>query len=241
MNYSFTTAIFFLLSIFQGFCQTVPSDNSGQIRVYDSYQPKNGSSFGEKNKISINPLGVMIGDYPLYYERMFGNTFSVEISAGVTYQNYMRTYTDLFGSSSNYSNSDLTKSYKLGSTYSISPKIYLNDDSFEGSYLALCYRHRLYIDEVTEYQGAILYNPIKESYKLNSFTFNYGYVFHLGKGFLLDYYVGIGLRTATISEASRNYALSGIFPYNSVYSFTTTTTKETTPTGMMGFKLAYSF
>lgn len=240
MKHSFTIIFFILFSI-QSFCQTVPSDNSGQIKVYDSYQPKNGTSFGEKNKISINPLGVAIGDYPIYYERMFGNTFSIEIAAGVTYQNYIRAYSDFQGSSSNYNNSDLTKSYQLGNTYSISPKVYLNDDSFEGSYLALCYRHRLYKDQVTAYQGVPLTEPMKESFKLNSFTFNYGYVYHLGKGFMMDYYIGIGLRAITASEVAGNYVTSVIYPYNSVYTFTTGERKETTPTGMMGLKISYAF
>lgn len=240
MKHLFSIIIIFTTTYFQGVGQTV-TENPGQIKVYDSYQPKKGASFGEKNKISINPLGVLIGDYPLYYERMFGNTFSIEIAAGVTYQNYMRAYTDFQSSSSNYSNSELTKSYQLGSTYSISPKVYLNDDSFEGSYLALCYRHRLYKDEVIAYQGTPLSDPMKESFKLNSFTFNYGYVFHLGKGFMMDYYIGVGLRTITASEASANYNVSGTYPYNTVYTFATELRKETTPTGMMGLKISYAF
>lgn len=228
--------LFFITIYIHGFSQTV---QEGQIKVYDSYQPTKGASFGQKNKISINPLGVLIGDYPLYYERMFGNTFSVEVAVGVTYQNYMRSLLD-FGSS-NYNSSDMEKSYKLGSTYSISPKVYLNDDNFEGSYLALCYRHRLYNAEATAYQGVPLNTPMKEYYKLNAFTFNYGYVFHLGKGFLLDYYLGVGLSGNTTSEITVNYTNSNFYPYVSKTYFTTTETKKTTPTGMMGLKISYAF
>lgn len=234
MKQSFAIVLFFILTCFQGLCQTVPDNSSGQIKVYDSYQPKNGKSFGEKNKISINPLGVAIGDYPLYYERMFGSTFSVEIAAGVTYENYMRHYMN-FEMSSNYNNSDFTRTYELGNTYSISPKIYLEDDCFEGSYLALCYRHRLYKDEAIAYQGYAFSTPMKESYKLNSFTFNYGYVYHLGKGFKLDYYIGIGLRTVTKSEVVPDY-YSGV---GTIYKIENS--KNTYPTGMMGLKLGYAF
>jgi len=238
MKHSFTILLFFLLSFFQGYCQTVPSDNSGQIRVYDSYQPKNGSSFGEKNKISINPLGVAIGDYPLYYERLFGNVFSVEIGVGVTYQNYLRGFTDFQQSSTNYNNSTFTRSYQLGNTYSISPKVYLNDDCFEGSYLAFCYRHRLYKDEVTAYQTTPLNEPMKESYKINSFTFNYGYVYHLGKGFMLDYYIGIGARTVTASEVKEDY---NNYTFAQGYALFVENSKFSNLTGMMGLKLAYAF
>jgi hypothetical protein len=238
MKHSFIIVLFFILADFQGFCQTVPD---GQIKVYDSYQPKNGKSFGEKNKISINPLGVMIGDYPLYYERMFGNTFSVELAAGVTYENYIWTAVDFYGgTSSNYSNSDLTRSYKLGSTYSISPKVYLQDDCFEGSYLALCYRSRVYKDEVTEYQGTTFADPMKESFKLNSFTFNYGYMFHLGKGFMLDYYIGLGIRAVTESEFTSMYVTSNSYPYSG-YTYGIQEKKSTAPTGMMGLKIGYAF
>lgn len=240
MKCLFKIVLFFLLPLFQGFSQTVPSDNSGQIKVYDSYQPKKGTSFGAKNKISINPLGVVIGDYPLYYERLFGNTFAVEVAAGVTHQNYIRAYTDFQGPSVSYNNSDVTKSYQFGSTFSISPKIYLNDDCFEGSYLALCFRNRLYKDEVTAYQGVALNSPMQESYKINSYTFNYGYVFHLGKGFMLDYYVGIGLRSVTASEFTVTYNSFNLYPYNN-YRYSIEPQKVVNPTGMMGLKLGYTF
>jgi len=237
MKYSLVIVTFLILFNIQGFCQTVPD---GQIKVYDSYQPKKGKSVGEKNKISINPLGVIIGDYPLYYERMFGTTFSIELGAGVTYQNYTRPITDLYGNA-NYSSLDVTRSYQLGSTYSVSSKIYLEDDCFEGSYLALCYRNRVYKDEVTAYQGGVLATPMKESQRLNSFTFNYGYVFHLGKGIMLDYYVGIGLRTVTSSEFTSTYNSSSSYPYTSTYTYSTENKKTTNPTGMMGLKIGYAF
>jgi len=230
---------FFILSCAQVFCQTVPD---GQIRVYDSYQPKAGKSVAEKNKISINPLGVIIGDYPLYYERMFGNTFSLEVAAGVTYQNYLGNLFDFARAGiSSSSNTSFNRNYQLGTSYSISPKVYLSDDSFEGSYLAFCYRHRTYKDEVTEYSGSNIDPSMKEFNKISSLTFNYGYVFHLGKGFLLDYYVGIGLRTNNSSQVTENYTYSNTYPYNSVYTFNSVVTKKTMPTGMMGLKLSYSF
>jgi hypothetical protein len=230
MKQLFVIAVFFIFVCFQGFSQTVPD---GQVKVYDSYQPKNGKSFSEKNKISINPLGIGIGDYPLYYERMFGTTFSVEVGLGVTYENYIGNFIN-FMESRNYSNLDFERTYQLGSTYSISPKVYLEDDGFEGTYLAFCYRHRLYKDEATAYKGNIFNTPLKESFKLNSFTFNWGYVYHLGKGFMLDYYIGIGLRTVTKSEIVQDYS-------NGNNAFKIENSKRTYPTGMMGLKIGYAF
>lgn len=223
-----------ILLSYQSYAQTV---QEGQIKVYDSYQPTKGSSLGLKNKVSINPLGILIGDYPLYYERMFGNTFSVELGLGFTYENYMGNLTqDISGT-----NSDYTRNFKLGSTYSISPKVYLNDDDFEGSYLCVVYRHRMYNAEVVKYQEQDIDPAIKEYNKLNSFTFNYGYVYHLGKGFLLDYYIGIGVRTQTVSQAKVEYTQSNVYPYNYTYTYKTEKSKTTLPTGMWGIKLSYSF
>ena len=231
--------IFFTFIGFQCFSQTVPSTgNSGQIRVYDAYQPKNGSSYGAKNKISINPLGFFIGDYPLYYERMFGSVFSMEAGAGVTHENFLRKFTD-FQTSATYTGNEVTRTYQLGNTYSISPKIYLNDDCFEGSYLALYYRHRLYNSEVTAYEGNTI-NPVDEYARINSFTFNYGYVFHLGKNFMLEYYVGLGLRTSTVSQFTVNYTTTNTYPY-SAYVYSTEYSRQTLPTGVMGFKFGYAF
>jgi len=229
--------LFIILLSYQSYSQTVP-EGSGQIKVYDSYQPAPGSSTGEKNKISINPLGLLIGDYPLYYERMFGNTFSVELGVGLTYENYMGNLTNnLDGTGSDYH-----RNFKLGSTYSISPKIYLDDDNFEGSYLCVVYRHRMYNAEVVQYHDTKLDTPMKEYNKLNSFTFNYGYVMNLGKGFLMDYYIGVGVRTQTLSQVNAEYVGSSGYPnYVSTYSFTTEKSTRTLPTGMWGIKLSYSF
>ncbi|WP_018341706.1 hypothetical protein [Cytophaga aurantiaca] len=221
-----------VLFSYQSYSQTVPE---GQIKVYDSYQPAKGSSTGLKNKFSINPLGILIGDYPIYYERMFGNTFSVELAAGLTYENYVGNLTT-FGFFD--VDSEFKRNFKVGSTYSISPKVYLNDDNFEGSYLCVVYRHRMYNSEAIQYQGQDI-SGVKEYNKLNSFTFNYGYVYDLGKGFLLDYYLGIGVRTQTVSQAHAEP--SNVYPYTSSYVFTTEKTKKTLPSGMWGIKIAYSF
>ncbi len=225
--------IFFISLGFQCFSQTVPSTgNSGQIRVYDAYQPPNGSSLGTKNKISINPFSFLIGDYPLYYERMFGSAFSLELGAGVTHENFLRKFTD-FQSSANYPGDVVTRTYQLGSTYSISPKIYLDDDCFEGTYIALYYRHRLYNSKVSGYEGNPI-NPVDEYARINSFTFNMGYVLNLGKNFMLDYYVGLGIRTTTLSQFATDYSF-GNTVYYAEYS------KQTLPTGVMGLKLGYAF
>ncbi|ABG60843.1 hypothetical protein [Cytophaga hutchinsonii] len=238
----FNAILFLLISLFAS-SQTVP-ENNGQIKVYDSYQPSKGSSFGQKNKISINPLGVLIGDYPVYYERMFGSAFSVELAAGVTYENYLGNLMFYGMVDNNSSNSNFARSYKIGNTYSISPKVYLDGDEFEGSYLALCYRHRLYNNDVTGYAGnnaASFTDPVKESVKLNSFTFNYGYVFTLGKGFILDYYIGLGLRGSVVKQAVETSNISNTYPYATYYIYDTETTRKTSPTGMVGFKIGYTF
>lgn len=234
----FNAILFIAVSFYSAFSQSVP-DNGAQIKVYDSYQPSKGASFGQKNKISFNPLGLLIGDYPLYYERMFGNTFSVEIGVGVTYENYagnLFRYGVLDNSADGF-----TRSYTLGNTYSISPKVYFEDDEFEGSYLAFCYRHRMYKSDATEYAGTAFASPIKESAKLNSFTFNYGYVFTLGKGFILDYYLGLGLRFADIAEAQEIETSSNTYPYSTTTTYEAVHEKKVSPTGVMGFKLGYTF
>jgi hypothetical protein len=231
--------LFFILFCYASYAQTVP-DNPGQIKVYDSYQPSKGTQSLNRNKISINPLGVLIGDYPLYYERMFGNTFSLEVAAGLTYQNYIGNVLDF--SNNNSSVNDNSKSYKIGTTYSISPKVYLDDDGFEGSYLALCYRHRYYANDISNYQGATLPSVMHENKKINSFTFNYGYLFNIGKGFILDYYVGIGISTVTsstvVAEYNQNYSYTNP---NSTFLYQNKIQNKTLPTGMMGLKVSYEF
>lgn len=233
--------LFFIVFCSASYAQTVP-ENSGQIKVYDSYQPASSNFVMRKNKLSINPLGVLIGDYPLYYERMFGNTFSIEIAVGVTYQNYIENVIDLGRGNSNSYYED-EKSYKLGNTFSISPKVYLEDDGFEGSYLALCYRHRYYANDVLSYQGIKLPTLMSEYKRINSFTFNYGYLFYLGKNLILDYYLGIGIATVSdsyvVSESNPNHVYYD--PNSPRYFYKNENKSVTLPTGMMGLKFSYEF
>ena len=174
---------------------------------------------------------------------MFGNTFSIELAVGVTYQNYIGNIVDIGRANSN-SNSDDEKLYKLGRTFSISPKVYLQDDGFEGSYLALCYRHRYYADDAITYQGNPLPSAMGEYKKINSFTFNYGYLFYLGKNIILDYYVGIGINTISdsyvVSEYNQNY-YNGWPNTSPQYTYKNETKSRTLPTGMMGLKFSYEF
>ncbi|MGN6645324.1 MAG: hypothetical protein ACTHJT_02240, partial [Cytophaga sp.] len=154
-------------------------------------------------------------------------------------ENFLRRFTD-FQTSANYTSDEVTRTYQLGNTYSISPKIYLEDDCFEGSYLALYYRHRLYNSEVSAYEGTPIGTPVQEYARINSFTFNYGYVFHLGKNFMLDYYIGLGLRTSTVSQFEANYTPTNTYPYSTT-TYSAEYSKQTLPTGVMGFKFAYAF
>lgn len=225
--------VFFALSFsVQIFAQD--NSNSGQIRVYDSYQPTNGSTVSERNKISINPLNVLIGDYSIFYERMITDIFSIEASVGLTYTNYMRDFS-LFDS--DYQNSNINSESQMGITYSIAPKLYLNDDDFEGTYISLYFRSRTYnsIASSTDYSSVSL-APTEQYYRFNTGTFNFGHNYHLGNHVLLDCYVGVGLRFTTNNLIEESYSsTTGNTKYELVYS------QKTGPTGVCGMKVSYIF
>jgi hypothetical protein len=226
--------IFSLWLTTQVFAQDNPS--SGQIKVYDSYQPPNGSTQSVKNKVAINPLGVFIGDYSIFYERMLGKIFSIEGSIGVTYQNYFYENINMQIFDSYYTGEVISKP-KTGITYSIAPKLYLNDDDFEGTYIGMYIRSRTYNTTATgSTYGGSFSSPIEQYYRINTVTFNLGHNYHLGSNILLDYYGGIGMRFTTLSQVEEIYASGS---NNSTYELQTS--KKTTPTGVYGIKIAYIF
>jgi len=131
----------FIAFIHNAFSQTVKDSSSQRIMVYDSYVPsqKETEKPKLKNFFALNPLGLFVGDYPLYYERNVAGPFNIMVSGGVTSKNSIYDIMqngDLFGGNSNYDD-NFNRTSDLGYSYMIQPKIYLKERYFNGIYLGM--------------------------------------------------------------------------------------------------------
>lgn len=234
--------IFFFIP-FSMFGQTIQNKadttNTKRIIVYESYQgyKKEGSVL--RNCIVINPLGILVGDYPLFYERNVKGKFHVLLGAGVTYTNYIYNLTGMnsdFFSNTTFFDDGLKRESRLGYTLTIQPKIYVNDVDFEGLYFGLQYRYRNYNYVSDSYYDEPI-SMIKEYRNISDILFNIGYSYNLGSDIIFDYYVGFGVRTTQYQYA----AVTPIYNMNTTYQTDLHKEKKGSPTGTIGFRLGYAF
>jgi len=115
----------------------------------------------EKNIIKFAPLGFLTGTFPVYYEHVVSNFFSVQTGLGFTSRNYVRSFIQKTSQdASDNSNlninypwdpiepiSDLSeKSYnfqyrstKPGFMFSVQPRLYFENDAPDGVYMGVSY------------------------------------------------------------------------------------------------------
>jgi hypothetical protein len=232
---------------------------SQKITVYDSYVPSQKETEKPKlrNFFAINPLGLFVGDYPLYYERNIAGPFNIMVSGGVTSKNSLYDIMqngDLFGVNSNYDN-NFNRSADMGYSYMIQPKIYLRERYFNGIYLGMEYRFRHYNYESTTYDdpnyGTVSVGNVKEYREVADIKFNCGWAYNMGSGVTIDFYVGVGTRTNRYHYAEYNTVNNNgsgtIFinptqptSSNSYQIDYATLTKGTVTLGT-GFRIGYAF
>ena len=121
----------------------------------------------QNNIIKVAPTGIFVGQIPLIYERKLTSSISVQVSAGLTAQNYIRTLfakasqiaSDGSSSSSNLPWADQApgasdyaediynferRKAEMGTMFSIQPKFYLDDDALDGSYVGFSFSNYNY-------------------------------------------------------------------------------------------------
>ncbi len=128
-----------------------------------------------KNVIKLNLSSIIHGDVPIFYERAIGNSFAIEVGAGLLMPYYVPDLIQLLSDEKDFSDPD--------SGYSLwfQPKFYFGGNAPELVYVGLQYRRRNYKKD----SSTFVYTDI---------SFNYGYQLILGKRIALDYSSGVGFR-----------------------------------------------
>lgn len=168
---------------------------------YDYFQKKKSNS--PKNAIKINPLEVLDGTFPIYFERVIHPKLSVEIGLGFT--STSPYYVSIRQELSNTGEYDGFAKSKTGSMFKLGARFYANrnDVAPEGAYFSLEYQVKKFKYDAYPLQGSPSNGyyrasspPFKEESITNSDVIRvlFGYQYENDSNFSWDPYIGIGWR-----------------------------------------------
>jgi hypothetical protein len=230
--------------------KTVIIFNNGSSSI-----PKKSYAQGD-NIIKIDPIGFVFGKIPVSYERRLSDLFSVQLSAGITSKNYLRSVWEEGSTEpggSNYTYKDAAPSgfedetdglynfdhrtASLGYTIGLQPRVYISEEALEGSFFGLGLNMSRFNFStpglVKNTSGNTLTGPAKNEYEnVKDVTVYFGWQ-RLYDRLSLEYSTGIGLRKVD-GVKYRAGGSSGSF-YESLSSYS----KKTGVNFEISFKLGF--
>jgi len=184
-----------------------------------------------RHLLKISPLQILNGNIPIFYERKLNRKLSLEVSAGITFEDYIfdATYNDPQFSTQP---SSPIRTYEPGYSLSGSLKYYPSNllQALQGFYFAPLIGYSSYRSQA-EIPGSnnSIYGPgytvpagqIQESITFTDFSINFGYIMYIENLIPIEFYGGMGARLRNISRA---------YNVTSTTNNTTGTTTELVPT-----------
>ena len=168
---------------------------------YDYFEKKNNSN--PKNVIKINPLEILNGTFPIFYERVVAPKVSVEVGLGVTAVSAF--YSALQQELSNNQDYDGLAKGKTGLMFKIGARYYAGrrDEAPEGPYLGVEYQVKKYVYDAFPYTGGYRASsgPTQEASSTDTDLLRilFGYQSDNSNNFSWDPYIGIGWRKHTFN------------------------------------------
>ncbi len=223
---------------------------------------KKGKGSSERHVVKIAPLAFISGFVPVFYEKSINDLFSIQVGAGITTRNYLRssiyaseifnpgkyeyTYKDpaLNGVESYIDIYDFTnRRATLGSYFSVQPRVYFGEDGLDGTYLGIGverynYRFNSLTLDAAEAQNAnavFTGNVFKEKENITDFNVVFG-TQYLYSRISLDYAVTLGLR----KQEGTYYAYT-FNNTNSSYTDGQTKLTRTFPNAGINIRVGYHF
>lgn len=168
------TVIFLFFVQFCGF-EVLAQINSDSLTKYFD----DGGISNAKNIVKVNLASTISGDASVFYERIVGSVFSVEVGTGLLLKHYIPDYYE-------FSNPDeiseiVADSIKGGYSLWFAPKIYYLKSAPELGYAGIQFRQRNYI---MEHQN-VTYNDV---------MFIGGFQKIIKKRLIMDLNFGVGIR-----------------------------------------------
>ncbi len=202
---------------------------------------KDGDKPGTFNIIKLEPLMVILGDFPISYERVLNQHFAIEPQIGITLKpKYAWAFTDIL----NEEISDFEElTPKIGFLGGLTLKYYVgsSDDAPEGFYMGIGARYKKYnattfgFDEFgnRQYSGSKTYSTPLSVTDLIRVTTGWGVI---NDNFFSDFFLGFGLRQRSLTK---DYAL--VNPNTGLVETAFTTEKTNVPAFLLGYKIGFTF
>jgi len=210
-------SIFFL--VFMGLSAFTFAQQDTTVIVnlpHKQYDKKHKKPSDEANTIKIAPLGFVSGAFPVYYERVINDFFSVQGGIGITSRNYVRNAFQSIGdnflspvypwsSNSTYDLADPAleigdRKANLGFLFSLQPRIYFTSDAPDESYMGISYdfyRYNFSIPGMVYNTATSEYNHAgstkKEHENISDLMVWFGYQ-DVYDRISIEYSTGIGIR-----------------------------------------------
>jgi len=220
-------------------------------------------NYDQKNFISINLPGLLIGDFPIYYERCIKRHFTIQSGLGITFGNTMYNTFVINGSNSfpflvNNSGFDnnFQRTSTIGPSVMIEPKFYFGKKNYEGFYIGLEFRFRKYNYQSFEYSYLVskgynvsqdvyatidLKNSVKEFRAVSDLLIEFGESHFIGKHLNFQYFIGLGLRNNAYYSASISDVIISSTQQISSYQINSTHSNSQNFALTHGFRFGYVF
>lgn len=194
----------------------------------------------ELNVIKINPLAALSGQFPIYFERVLGPHFSVEVAAGPTLYSNAQLISEILSEDGDFQE-DLIFQKKIGLLGKIGVRYYPSkrDLAPDGFFMA----------------GEVQFTNFKRTtfgYGQNGEQLTSGTAYKVGikktdyfrvvagwssvyDNFVSEYFIGFSLRDKSIDR------LLGLDDTTGTYSNAIVSTSEIIPAFLVGWKIGFSF
>lgn len=247
------------------FAQSNSKDTVIRIQLEDSKYNKHKKKLStEKNILKFSPLGFITGAFPVYYERVVNDFFSVQTSLGLTNRNYMRSIIQQASENNNINfnypwdpNAPITdqtedsyyfqyRSAAPGFMFTVQPRLYFESDAPDGAYLGVSYdfyrynfktpkmRYDSFSQSFNQRGGALL----NEHENISDLMATFGY-HDVYDRLSVDYSFGLGIRNVRGVKyyyAIEDFGNPTITPLEGFATY-----KQTTFNFNIGIKVGYHF
>lgn len=201
----------------------------------------------KKNTIKFNPLLILNGEIPVYYERALTESFTAEVGIGMTFKNYMKNFWQqaIDESYEDFRYEEKEEKTNSHHTFKLGARYYTGGVALDGFYFALEYANRKYSTDLTltnskSTLGGFNRQDVTESFTVSdhfsefkiiagSQTFNYW------DNFFADSYFGIGIRQNNATVLTSDDDSNG----NIVYQLKKESSSA--PSFYLGFKVGFEF
>lgn len=188
-----------------------------------------------KNVFKLDPLVVLRGEIPLYYERALSSRASAELGLGITTRNYLGGVAG-----------EVSDNFSAGVRIVKKPAIhagfryYLADDlEPQGSYLQLSFAYLDHSRDITlrDSTGQFTGQVLRDRKVYNDVRFYFGYQrLASTSNWLFDAYGGLGFRSRTFSSVKESINLA-----TRAWSYAMEDRHDNIPVLFVGLKVGYGF